>query len=134
MLNEYVLVKSQKSMDDLDRVPIPLYRMPVSPMVPTDKVQFYTKSFNELMELYTELTKTSNDNIIASVIKEELERRLFDVVDNKISKLTLLVNEPFNDDAIMLYENTRQSLMKSKELYNNGSITLAQFSNNVRVF
>uniref|UniRef100_A0A6C0LS78 Uncharacterized protein n=1 Tax=viral metagenome TaxID=1070528 RepID=A0A6C0LS78_9ZZZZ len=121
-------------MDDLDRVPIPLYRMPVSPMVPTDKVQFYTKSFNELMELYTELTKTSNDNIIASVIKEELERRLFDVVDNKISKLTLLVNEPFNDDAIMLYENTRQSLMKSKELYNNGSITLAQFSNNVRVF
>ncbi|AHA56065.1 hypothetical protein EhV437 [Emiliania huxleyi virus 86] len=134
MLNEYVLVKSQKSMDDLDRVPIPLYRMPVSPMVPTDKVQFYTKSFNELMELYIELTKTSNDNIIASVIKEELERRLFDVVDNKISKLTLLVNEPFNDDAIMLYENTRQSLMKSKELYNNGSITLAQFSNNVRVF
>lgn len=134
MLNEYVLVKSQKSMDDLDRVPIPLYRMPVSPMVPTDKVQFYTKSFNELMELYTELTKTSNDNIIASVIKEELERRLFDVVDNKISKLTLLVNEPFNDDAIMLYENTRQSLMKSKELYNNGAITLTQFSNNVRVF
>lgn len=134
MLNEYVLVKSQKSMDDLDRVPIPLYRMPVAPMVETDKVQFYTKSFNELMNLYTELTKTSNDNIIASVIKEELERRLFDVVDNKISKLTLLVNEPFNDDAIMLYENTRQSLMKSKELYNNGSITLAQFSNNVRVF
>lgn len=134
MLNEYVLVKSQKSMDDLDRVPIPLYRMPVSQMVPTDKVQFYTKSFNELMELYTELTKTSNDNIIASVIKEELERRLFDVVDNKIRRLTILVNEPFNDDAIMLYENTRQSLMKSKELYNNGSITLAQFSNNVRVF
>ncbi|AEO98344.1 hypothetical protein EPVG_00260 [Emiliania huxleyi virus 201] len=134
MLSEYVLVKFQKSMDDLDRVPLPLHRMPVAPMVPTDKVQFYTKSFNELMELYTELTKTSNDNIIASVIKEELERRLFDVVDNKISRLTLLVNEPFNDDAIMLYENTRQSLMKSKELYNNGSITLAQFSNNVRVF
>tara|TARA_B110000858_G_C17798251_1_gene473702 strand:+ start:1704 stop:2108 length:405 start_codon:yes stop_codon:yes gene_type:complete len=134
MLNEYVLVKSQKSMDDLDRVPIPLHRMPVAQMVENDKVQFYTKSFNELMELYAELTKTSNDNIIASVIKEELERRLFDVVDNKISSLTLLVNEPFNDDAIMLYENTRQSLMKSKELYNNGSITLAQFSNNVRVF
>lgn len=131
MLNEYVLVKHQKSMDDLDKVPIPLHRTPITP---EDKANFYTKSFNELIELYKELTKSSNDNIIASVIREELERRLFDVVDNKISRLTLLVNEPFNDDAIMLYENTRQSLMRSKELYNNGKITISQFSDNVRVF
>lgn len=131
MLNEYVLVKSQKSMDDLDKVPIPLHRTPV---VPEDKGNFYKKTFEELLQLYLQLSKDSPHALMTSVIKEELERRLFDVLDNKISRLTLLVNEPFNDDSIMLYENTRQSLMKSKELYLEGKLTISQFSNSVRVF
>ena len=131
MLNEYVLVKSQKSMDDLDKVPIPLHRAPVAP---EDKGNFYMKSFEELLQLYIQLNNDSPHALMTSVIKEELERRLFDVLDNKVSRLTLLVNEPFNDDAITLYENTRQSLMRSKELYLDGKLTISQFSNSVRVF
>ena len=131
MLNEYVLVKSQKSMDDLDRVPIPLHRAPVTP---EDKGNFYMKSFEELLQLYIQLSKDSPCALVTSVIKEELERRIFDVLENKVSRLTLLVNEPFNDDAITLYENTRQSLMRSKELYLEGKLTISQFSNSVRVF
>tara|TARA_B100000767_G_scaffold190518_1_gene177804 strand:- start:8794 stop:9189 length:396 start_codon:yes stop_codon:yes gene_type:complete len=131
MLNEYVLVKSQKSMDDLDRVHIPLHRAPVAP---EDKGNFYTKPFEDLLHLYHQLSKDSPYTIMTSVIKDELERRLFDVLETKISHLTLLVNEPFNDDAIMLYENTRQSLIKSKELYLEGKLTISQFSNSVRVF
>ncbi len=71
---------------------------------------------------------------MTKVIKDELERRLFDVLENKVSRLTLLVNEPFNDDVSMLYENTRQSLTRSKELYLDGKLTILQFSNSVRVF
>jgi hypothetical protein len=131
MLNEYVLVKSQKSMDDLDRVPIPLHRTPVAP---EDKGNFYMKTFEELLHVYLQLNKDSPRALMTSVIKEELERRLFEVLDNKVSRLTLLVNEPFNDDAIMLYENTRKSLMRSKELYLEGKLTISQFSDSVRVF
>ena len=131
MLNEYVLVKSQKSMDDLDRVPIPLHRAPVTS---EDKGNFYMKSFEELLQLYIQLSKDSPCALVTLVIKEELERRLFDVLEHKVSHLTLLVNEPFNDDAITLYENTRQSLMRSKELYLEGKLTISQFSNSVRVF
>ncbi|AET42684.1 hypothetical protein EXVG_00035 [Emiliania huxleyi virus 202] len=131
MLNEYVLVKSQKSMDELDKVPIPLHRTPVAP---EDKGNFYVKTFEELLQLYLQLSKDSPHALMTSVIKEELERRIFVILDNKVSRLTLLVNEPFNDDAIMLYENTRQSLMRSKELYLEGKLTISQFSNSVRVF
>ncbi len=131
MLNEYVLVKSQKSMDDLDRVPIPLHRAPVAP---EDKGNFYMKSFEDLLQLYHQLSKDSPHALMTKVIKDELERRLFDVLENKVSRLTLLVNEPFNDDVSMLYENTRQSLTRSKELYLDGKLTILQFSNSVRVF
>lgn len=114
----------QVSIDSLNTPP-PLHKQSFADILDdTMQKKYFGMQFSELLSLYNDKVQSGDTTGITKVIQHELTRRIISVIDQHVSDLTLLVNEPFNDEAIKLYEPKRLYLMKLKSDYMKGEIDI----------
>lgn len=122
----------QVSIDSLNTPP-PLHKQSYADIIDnTMQKKYFGMTFTELLSLYNQELKYNDTVEITKVIHHELTRRIISVIDQNVSNLTLLVNEPFNDEAILLYEPKRLYLMKLKSEYMKGEIDINTLVSHVR--
>ena len=122
----------QVSIDTLNTPP-PLHKQSYADKPDFNKQKaYFGLEFNKLLDLYNEHIRNKNYTDVTKLLQHELTRRIISVIDDNVSRLTLLVNEPFNDEAIALYEPKRIFLMKLKNDYMNGEIDINTLVSRVR--